>query len=338
MARNSTSIITNFCKKIIALILCCCMLPSFTACQMKEQIKPFDFDIGDDEMNQNNPLLTGVYNPDNTPELPEEMETVIYEQVDALSFVSPSNNDDQANIYYTDLEKIHPGIFTKLFFAYMVLEKLNPSDFVQIVNYPIGENTKTSLTFFPVNTYITVETALTLMLLDEYEDIPVSLAASISGSEYNFLEYMNLYINEVLGIKNTKFEDLTGEAESSYTTITDLSKMISLVFSTDSIKKILAINEFTPTYYTSIDVETIETSQVVTNVVITNKLPHVTGDLLLNTLSSVYTYCDVTKESISDIIVYGANEINQQYIAILIGMTSFEEGFALLEELFINTP
>ncbi len=131
-----------------------------------------------------------------------------------------------------------PASTTKLVTAMVALERLSPDDKVEI-STKASKTPSVSPKLMEGEVY-TVRDLIYLALMRSVNSAAVALAEAAAGSESDFVKIMNEKVKKI-GAKDTKFVNASGlPGKGQYTTVYDLTKIISKALSYPLIKE--AIN------------------------------------------------------------------------------------------------
>lgn len=123
-------------------------------------------------------------------------------------------------------EKIIPASLTKMMTAYLIEEKIIKQEASLDSQFLVSEKAwrmQGSKTFVPLGENIRLEDLLKGIIIQSGNDACIVAAESLSGSEENFADEMNLRAKE-WGMNNTNFLNATGwPAENHYSTVRDLA-------------------------------------------------------------------------------------------------------------------
>ena len=145
-------------------------------------------------------------------------------------------------------EKIYPASITKIMTAIITLEHFDDTEVSleisnQIFSYLIAQNA--SVAGFSAGEKVKVIDLLYGVLLPSGADACLTLANSISGNEQAFAKKMTEKAHEI-GAVNTNFTNSTGlHDENHYTTVRDLSKILTYALKNDVFKTIFTTEKYT---------------------------------------------------------------------------------------------
>ncbi|GFP76547.1 D-alanyl-D-alanine carboxypeptidase family protein [Clostridium fungisolvens] len=138
-------------------------------------------------------------------------------------------------------EKIYPASLTKMMTAIVAIENLpNLKEEIKLTNSTFQGlyGADASMAGFKSGEQVMAIDLLYGVLLPSGAECCIGLANQIAGSEQNFVEMMNKKAAD-LGMKNTHFENTTGlHNENHYTTVKDLSILLSYALKNDTFKEI----------------------------------------------------------------------------------------------------
>lgn len=119
-----------------------------------------------------------------------------------------------------------PASLTKIMTSYAIFSELRQGNITMQDEVTISEKawrTGGSKMFIEVGDKITVENLINGMVISSGNDASVALAEHIGGAEETFAQLMNQY-GEILGMKNTQFQNSTGmPADDHYTSAADMA-------------------------------------------------------------------------------------------------------------------
>ncbi len=145
-------------------------------------------------------------------------------------------------------EKVYPASITKIMTAIVVLEHFQDTEVslevpFHIFSYLIEQNA--SVAGFSAGERVKVIDLLYGVLLQSGADACLTLANSVSGNEQAFAKKMTEKAHEI-GAVNTNFINSTGlHDDNHYTTVRDLSKILTYALKNDVFKTIFTTKEYT---------------------------------------------------------------------------------------------
>ena len=123
-------------------------------------------------------------------------------------------------------ERLAPASLTKIMTSYAIFSELKQGNITMQDEVTISEKawrTGGSKMFIEVGDKISVEDLINGMVISSGNDASVALAEHIGGAEETFAQLMNQY-GEILGMKNTQFQNSTGmPADDHYTSASDMA-------------------------------------------------------------------------------------------------------------------
>jgi D-alanyl-D-alanine carboxypeptidase (penicillin-binding protein 5/6) len=123
-------------------------------------------------------------------------------------------------------ERLAPASLTKIMTSYAIFSELRQGNITLEDEVTISEKawrTGGSKMFIEVGKKIQVKDLMNGMIISSGNDASVALAEHIGGAEETFAQLMNQYA-EILGMKNSHFENATGmPADNHYTSATDMA-------------------------------------------------------------------------------------------------------------------
>lgn len=146
-------------------------------------------------------------------------------------------------------QHIYPASLTKIMTAIVAIEHFDNLDKKLLVDGDVLEPLSiqnASIAGFQAGDEVTVEDLLYGTILSSGADATATLAKEISGSEENFAKLMNQKAKE-LGMDKTNFVNASGLHDPNhYTTLNDLSKLLTYALKNEQFKKIFT----TPSHIT----------------------------------------------------------------------------------------
>ena len=136
-------------------------------------------------------------------------------------------------LYAEDMDdQWHPASLTKIMTAYLTFEALKTGKFALETKIPYSEAAQLqppSKIGLPIGAEISVDMAIQAIIIKSANDISVTLAEAIGGSEAGFVEKMNAAAKR-LGMSRTHFMNANGlPAPEQVTTARDLGKLARAV-------------------------------------------------------------------------------------------------------------
>ncbi|WP_064093230.1 D-alanyl-D-alanine carboxypeptidase family protein [Rossellomorea aquimaris] len=123
-------------------------------------------------------------------------------------------------------KKMNPASITKVATAIYALEHSNVQDTVTISKH--ATDTEGSTVFLLPEEQVTLNQLLQGMMINSGNDAAVAIAEHTEGSEVKFMNKLNEFLIEEVGVKNTHFENPHGLfGENHYTTAYDMAKITS---------------------------------------------------------------------------------------------------------------
>ena len=136
--------------------------------------------------------------------------------------------DSSIILYNKDMEKkVYPASTTKILTAILAIENLDLNKSVVVSKTAISIPWDSSSVYLKEGEIITINDLLYCLLLNSGNDAANVLAEAVSGSIPQFVELMNLKIEE-LGCTNTHFSNAHGYSDTNhYTTALDMAKIFN---------------------------------------------------------------------------------------------------------------
>lgn len=136
---------------------------------------------------------------------------------------------------------IYPASLTKIMTSIIAIEHFDNLDKKLVIEQKVLEelaSRNASVAGFQAGDEVTIEDLLYGTMLSSGADASTTLAMAISGSEEEFAKLMNEKAKE-LGMEKTHFENASGlHHPNHYTTLNDLSKLLSYALKNEQFKKI----------------------------------------------------------------------------------------------------
>lgn len=151
-------------------------------------------------------------------------------------------------LYEKDADQIiYPASLTKIMTVLLAIENFDDYDKKLIIDQKVLDDLaiqNASVAGFQAGDEVTVEDLLYGAILSSGADATTTLAIAISGSEENFAKLMNKKAKN-LGMDNTNFVNASGlHDENHYSTIKDLSKLVTYALKNEKFKKIFTTSSY----------------------------------------------------------------------------------------------
>ncbi|MDL5378425.1 D-alanyl-D-alanine carboxypeptidase family protein [Exiguobacterium mexicanum] len=138
--------------------------------------------------------------------------------------------------------QMYPASLTKIATAIYAIENRKLNDVVTISKK--ARNTEGTRVYLEEGEQVTLEKLLLGLLVNSGNDAGVAIAEHISGSVELFSADMNLYLEDVIGLRNTNFENPHGLFDPEHvTTAEDLAKLTRYAMKNDEFMKIFGTKE-----------------------------------------------------------------------------------------------
>lgn len=138
--------------------------------------------------------------------------------------------------------QMYPASLTKITTAIYAIENRKLNDIVTISKK--ARNTEGTRVYLEEGEQVTLEKLLLGLLVNSGNDAGVAIAEHISGSVELFSADMNLYLEDVIGLRNTNFENPHGLFDPEHvTTAEDLAKLTRYAMKNDEFMKIFGTKE-----------------------------------------------------------------------------------------------
>ncbi|MDD6485077.1 MAG: D-alanyl-D-alanine carboxypeptidase [Clostridiales bacterium] len=143
-------------------------------------------------------------------------------------------------IWEKDSDKPHAmASTTKILTAIIALEKADGDEIVTVSRN--AAYTEGSSAYTKEGDQYRMEELIYGLMLNSGNDAAVAVAEHISGSTQAFSELMNDYAYNIIGVKNTSFQNPNGlEAQGHYTTAYDLAKIAAYAMKNEDFRRIAA--------------------------------------------------------------------------------------------------
>ena len=142
-------------------------------------------------------------------------------------------------------EKSYPASITKIMTAILAFKHGNMDDIVTIPAEALNQESGSTEIGFQEGDQVTLDELLHGLLIYSGNDAAVAIAQHIGGSVDQFVEMMNQEALE-LGATNTHFANPSGlQDENHYTTVRDLTKLLSYALQNDTFRQIYCTSEYT---------------------------------------------------------------------------------------------
>ena len=134
-------------------------------------------------------------------------------------------------------KRMNPASITKIATAIYALEHADIHDQVKISKN--ASNTEGSTVYLTAGDTLSLEQLLQGLMVNSGNDAAVAIAEHTEGTVDQFVEKMNIFLEEKVGVENTHFENPHGlYGENHYTTAYDMAKITSYALKNKQFQKL----------------------------------------------------------------------------------------------------
>ncbi|WP_010650455.1 D-alanyl-D-alanine carboxypeptidase family protein [Oceanobacillus massiliensis] len=140
--------------------------------------------------------------------------------------------------------QMYPASVTKIATAIYAIETGNLNDIVTISSNASARNVEGTTVFLEKGEKVPLKKLIQGLLINSGNDAGVAIAEHLSGSEEQFSKDINTYLKNVIGVRNTNFENPHGLFNSEHrTTAEDLAKITRYAMKNETFGKIFGTKE-----------------------------------------------------------------------------------------------
>lgn len=135
--------------------------------------------------------------------------------------------------------QMYPASVTKITTAIYAIETGNLNDIVTISSNASAKNVEGTTVFLEEGEKVPLKKLIQGLLINSGNDAGVAIAEHLSGSEEQFSENINTYLENVIGVQNTNFKNPHGLFDSEHrTTAEDLAKITQYAMKSETFREI----------------------------------------------------------------------------------------------------